>query len=94
MFILYRMLLILHHHSHPVVRLSTLELQVMLLSSDVHSHPLFAEEITPVFSYGFHHVFEVLHNLGCEPILRHADRKTARILRQNPLKGQGFDQKL
>lgn len=58
MFILYRMLLILHHHSHPVVRLSTLELQVMLLSSDVHSHPLFAEEITPVFSYGFHHVFD------------------------------------
>lgn len=58
MFILYRMLLILHHHSHPVVRLSTLELQVMLLSSDVHSHPLLAEEITHVFYYGFHDVFD------------------------------------
>lgn len=58
MFILYRMLLTLHHHSHPVIRLSTLELQAVLLSSDVHSHPLLAEEITPVFYYGFHNIFD------------------------------------
>lgn len=52
------LLLTLHHHSHPIIRLSALELQAMLLSSDVHSHPLLAEEITPVFYYGFHNIFD------------------------------------